>query len=288
MIAVRRGWVQLGSTILANSGLFPALKCVNYPFLNCYSCPLAIGACPVGTIQHFVIIRRVPLLVIGVLGIVGSIWGRMSCAWLCPFGYIQDLLYRLPWPGRKLTVDTRRYGWVKYVVLAVLFLAIPFVTLEPWFCKLCPAGTLQAGLPWLALSPTLGGLIGWFFWLKIALLLLFVLAAMSLSRVFCRFACPLGAAYGLSNRWSRSRIEVGGRNCGDCRRCAATCPMGLRPPTDANSTDCIRCEECVRLCEHLKVSRPQTRRSRPAGGGSSGQGEGRLGAAKEDVVFTRG
>jgi len=262
MTAWRRGWVQLGSTVLANSGLFPALKCLTYPFLNCYSCPLAIGACPVGTIQHFVIIRRVPLLVIGILGLVGSIWGRMSCAWLCPFGYIQDLLHRLPWPARKVSVNTRRYGWVKYVVSVVLFLVIPFVTLAPWFCKLCPAGTLEAGLPWLAISPPLRGLIGPFFWLKIVLLILFVLASMALSRPFCRFACPLGAAYGLSNRWSRVRIEVDGRRCDACGRCAKTCPMGLRPYADANSSDCIRCEECVRGCEHLKVVWPALRRSR--------------------------
>ncbi len=251
----RRRRFQFLSAILANSGLFPGLKCVNYPFLNCYSCPLAIGACPIGTIQHFAIIRQVPLFVAGVLGVVGSIWGRMTCAWLCPFGLVQDLLHRLPWPRRKLEIRTRRYTWVKYAVGAVLFLAIPYLTLEPWFCKLCPAGTLEAGLPWLALSAQLRPLVGPLFWVKIGLLLAFVLAAVAISRPFCRFACPLGAMYGLANRFSRVRIEVDRDRCTACGLCESKCPMGLVPYLDVDSTDCIRCQECV-VCKHMKVVSP--------------------------------
>jgi len=250
----RRDLTQAVATVLANAGFVPGLaarlKCLSYPVFNCYGCPLAIGACPIGTIQHFVIIRQVPLFVIGFLGVVGSIWGRMSCGWLCPFGWVQDLLYRVPWPRTKLRVNTRRYGWVKYVVLVVLFLVIPFVTLEPWFCKLCPAGTLEAGLPWLAISPPLRALVGGLFWLKLGLLAVFVVAAMALSRPFCRFACPLGAMYGLTNRWSRVRVEADRTGCRSCGKCSETCPMGLEPPRDANSSDCIRCKECL-SCPHI-------------------------------------
>ncbi len=263
----RRTWTQVVSAVVANSGLaglIPGLKCVNYPFLNCYSCPLAIGACPIGTIQHFAIIRRVPLFVVGVLGAVGSIWGRMSCSWLCPFGLAQDLLYRIPWPRRKLQINTRRYSWVKYVVLAVLFLIIPYVTLEPWFCKLCPAGTLEAGLPWISLSAPLRDLIGPLFWLKIGIVLVLLLAAMSISRPFCRFACPLGAMYGLANRWSRVQIAIDHDQCTECGKCSVVCPMGLEPFRDVQSTDCIRCEECVGTCEHIKVTSPSPLRRAPA------------------------
>lgn len=264
----RRLWTQLASAVVANSGLasqrlFPGLKGCSYPFLNCYACPLAIGACPIGTIQHFVIIRRVPLLVVGFLGVVGSIWGRMSCAWLCPFGLVQDLLHRVPWPRRKLRVNTRRWSWVKYVILAVLFLAIPYVTLEPWFCKLCPAGTLEGGLPWIALSAPLRGLVGPLFWVKVAILAAFVLTSILLSRPFCRFACPLGATYGLANRWSRVQITVDHDKCTGCGKCDESCPMGLKPYQDLASTDCIRCEECVGTCEHLKVTSPRPPLRRP-------------------------
>lgn len=264
---LRRLKTQLTSAVIANSGLaapglLPGLKACSYPFLNCYACPLSIGACPIGTIQHFAIIRRVPLLVVGFLGVVGSIWGRMSCAWLCPFGLVQDLLHRIPWPGRKLKVDTRRWSWVKYVVLVVLFLVIPYVTLEPWFCKLCPAGTLEGGLPWLGLSVPLRALVGPLFGLKMAILAVFVLASVLLSRPFCRFACPLGATYGLANRWSRVQVAVDHDKCTDCGRCEASCPMGIKPQRDLASTDCIRCEECVGSCEHIHVTSPSLRQAR--------------------------
>jgi len=267
-VAARRGRIGLLSLILANSRLLPGLKCVNYPFLNCYSCPAAIGACPVGTVQHFVILREVPLFVIGVIGAVASIWGRMTCAWLCPFGYVQDLLHRIPWPRRKLRVRTRKFAWVKYGVLAGLVVVIPYVTLEPWFCKLCPAGTIEAALPWLALSPPLRDLVGPFFWFKLALAAGFVLLAVALSRPFCRFACPLGAVYGLANSFSRVRIEVDREKCTLCGECERVCPMGLEPHRDVNSTDCIRCRQCDSICEHVTVVSPplpwSPRRARPA------------------------
>lgn len=257
----RRLRTQIASAVVANSGLagrglFPGLKACSYPFLNCYACPLAIGACPVGTIQHFTIIRRVPLYVVGVLGVVGSIWGRMSCAWLCPFGLVQDLLHRVPWPGPRPRLDTRRWSWVKYVVLAVLVLAVPYITLEPWFCKLCPAGTLEGGLPWLSISAPLRALVGPLFWLKISILAAFVVGSVLISRPFCRLACPLGATYGLANRWSRVQITVDRDRCTGCGVCARSCPMGLRPHLDASSTDCIRCEQCLGYCEHIRLSSP--------------------------------
>lgn len=256
---IARGRVQLLALVAANSKFIPgldALKCCTYPFLNCYSCPLAIGACPIGSLQYFVIIRQVPLFVIGAIGAVGAIWGRMACGWLCPFGFVQDLLHRLPWPRRKWQVRTGRYGWVKYVVLVLLALVIPFITLEPWFCKLCPAGTIEAALPWLALSPPLRELIGPDFWVKIAIVVAFVWFSAALSRPFCRFACPLGAAYGLANRWSRVRIEVAHDQCTSCGKCEAVCPMGVEPHVTPNSSDCIRCKRCTTVCAHLKLTSP--------------------------------
>ncbi|MCL6581531.1 MAG: 4Fe-4S binding protein [Firmicutes bacterium] len=254
-VAARRLRTQAASTVVANAGLVPGLRCLTYPFLNCYSCPLAIGACPVGTVQHFVILGRLPLLALGLLGAVGSIWGRMTCAWLCPFGLLQDLLHRIPWPRRKLNVRTRRYTWVKYAVLVALVVVLPLATLEPWFCKLCPAGLVGAGLPWLATSPPLRGLVGSFFWFKAALAAAVLLACVFVSRPFCRFLCPLGAAYGLFNRVSRVRLEADPSLCTRCGRCEEACPMGLEPWRDAGSTDCIRCEQCLG-CRALRLDSP--------------------------------
>ena len=66
------------------------------PTLNCYACPGAIFACPIGTIQHFAVVGgAIPAYVLGYLAAIGAVVGRMCCGWLCPFGFFQDLLYKV-------------------------------------------------------------------------------------------------------------------------------------------------------------------------------------------------
>ena len=58
-----RGWIQAGATLLTNlhlpnflkGGLYQgAGKTACVPGLNCYSCPAASGACPIGAFQAVV------------------------------------------------------------------------------------------------------------------------------------------------------------------------------------------------------------------------------------------
>jgi hypothetical protein len=94
--------VQLGFTILTNSyaagfvqGKIYAgpLKKFCVPGLSCYSCPGALGACPVGALQAVITSRQFDFsfYVAGFLVMVGALRGRFVCGWLCPFGWIQDL-----------------------------------------------------------------------------------------------------------------------------------------------------------------------------------------------------
>jgi ferredoxin-type protein NapH len=245
-LKAKRWMVQLAASGLWNALLFPWFKALPCPALNCYGCPFAILACPIGTLQNFVVIRQVPLYTLGLLGVIGSLAGRMSCGWLCPFGFLQDLLFRLRTP--KLTLSNR-LGWLRYVVLALLVGLVPYLTLEPWFCKLCPAGTIQAGIPWLLLRPDLRSMIGWLFWLKIGLLLLFLAWMISTKRPFCRFICPLGAIYSPFNRVSAFQITVDKEACAECSRCQQVCPVDIRAiPEGVKGGACVRCLECVRVC----------------------------------------
>ncbi|HOV51232.1 MAG TPA: 4Fe-4S binding protein, partial [Candidatus Cryosericum sp.] len=125
-------------------------KAVCVPGLNCYSCPGAWGACPIGSLQA-VFTRtadRVSLYVAGLIALFGVFMGRLICGWLCPFGLVQELLYRVP--SRKVRIGPTRLRFLKYAVLAVLVIAMPILLRSgavgtPWFCKLvCPAGTLEA------------------------------------------------------------------------------------------------------------------------------------------------
>ena len=179
---VPRGAIQLVAAALFNGyaagfvrgGMYQGpLKRACVPVLNCWSCPGALGACPIGALQAALGApgrRRFPFYVLGTLMLFGVVLGRLACGLLCPFGFVQDLLYKIPvkkWrPPRRIDRPLR---YLKYAVLAAL-VALPlllkpaFGGAPPYFCKyLCPAGTLEAGIPQLLLNPSLRGLAGMLF-----------------------------------------------------------------------------------------------------------------------------
>jgi len=167
-----RRWVfQLGWLVVANSYLFPWFKRIPCAALNCHSCPSAVFACPVGTLQNFAVNHVVPLYTLGILGLIGLLIGRLSCGWFCPFGWLQDLAYKIQVPKWKIS---NRFGWMRYAVLIILVGIIPYLTLETWFSRLCPVGTLEAGIPLVLGDASIRQLIGGMFALKVTILILFL------------------------------------------------------------------------------------------------------------------
>jgi ferredoxin-type protein NapH len=245
-LAQRRTAVQVISALVLNSYVTQRItKGIPCPALNCYACPAAAFACPIGSIQHFIGRRKIPLYVLGAVGLVGALIGRASCGWFCPFGWFQELVYKLPTPKLRLP---NRFNWTRYVVLAVLAVVIPFITHEPWFCKLCPAGTLEAGIPVVLLDAGLRHLVGTLYWVKLGILAAF-LAWMSVTRrPFCRWVCPLGALWSPLNPVSSFQLEVDQNTCIRCDRCQTACPVDIRVYEDPRSGACIRCLQCVGVC----------------------------------------
>ena len=72
-----------------------AQKAVCVPGFNCYSCPGAIGACPLGSLQNALTDAKhtAPWYVVGILLLFGITLGRTICGWFCPLGLIQELLH---------------------------------------------------------------------------------------------------------------------------------------------------------------------------------------------------
>jgi ferredoxin-type protein NapH len=250
---------QLFAVLWANSylGVFftrtmykGPLKASCTPFLNCHACPTATFSCPIGTLQHYMAARRVPFLLVGQVGFVGMLVGRMPCGWLCPVGLIQDLLH-----GLKLghVQVSKAWGHVRYVVLGLLVVAIPWLTGEHWFSKLCPQGTLIAALPWVLWNPVdpatgdpviAADAFRWLFITKMAILGAFVLSSLLIKRPFCRVICPFGLILSFFNRVSLFRLEVSS-TCNHCDVCQKLCPVDIKVYEDANSDQCIRCLDCT-------------------------------------------
>ena len=251
-LAGRRTLVQLLATLSINSyvtqGITKSIPCLA---LNCHSCPAAAFACPIGTIQHFVIRRRFPLYVLGVVGLAGVLIGRGSCGWFCPFGWLQELVYKIPAPKLRLP---NRFNWTRYAVLVGLVVLVPLVSHEPWFCKLCPAGVLEAGIPMVFLSADIRALVGPLFWIKIGILGLFLAWMAVTRRPFCRWVCPLGALWSPFNPVSLFRLEVDQERCSQCNQCQEVCPVDIKVHENPNSDACIRCLACVRGCTQGCVS----------------------------------
>ncbi|MBP1737305.1 MAG: 4Fe-4S ferredoxin [Oscillospiraceae bacterium] len=265
--------IQLISAVLTN-GYFSGfasgsiykgpLKSFCVPTLNCYSCPGALGSCPIGALQAVLGGNRsnVSYYVTGLLILFGVLLGRLICGFLCLFGLIQDLLYRIPTPKCKLPrVLDRPLRRLKYLVLLILVLLLPvcatnsFGIAPPYFCKyLCPAGTLEGGIPLVLAEESLKAMLGWLFAWKLFLLLAFLLASVFLYRPFCKYICPLGAIYSLFNRFSFYQMHVDRTKCVGCHTCRDKCNMGVDPLKNINSGECIRCGECGAACPTQAIS----------------------------------
>jgi len=249
LLNTKRRWVQAVSFLMMNSFVLQALKAIPCLGMNCYACPGAIFACPIGTLQHFAAIHQIPFYTLGVLCLIGALAGRLACGWLCPFGWLQELVYglgrRFRWPRWHVS---ERAGWLRYAFLIVLVGLVPFLTLEPWFCKLCPVGTVEAGIPLLLIYSDLRAQAGWLFVVKVAILSGFVIWMMSSKRPFCRFVCPLGAIWSPFNRLSTLRLAVDEATCTRCDECRRVCPVDICVYENPDSTRCIRCMECIRVC----------------------------------------
>lgn len=228
------------------------------PGLNCYSCPGAVAACPIGALQAVIGSWnfKFACYAAGFLMFIGALAGRFVCGWLCPFGLFQDLLYKIPFlkkagnfPGDK---QLRK---LKYVVLIVFVILLPMFVVDilgqgaPYFCKLiCPAGTLEGGIPLVLLNKSVRSALGWLYVWKNALLLAVIILSVLVYRPFCKYICPLGAVYSVFNPIAVFRYRVDREACVDCGACARVCKMQVNPAERPNHPECIRCGVCKKAC----------------------------------------
>ena len=234
------------------------------PGLNCYSCPGAIGACPIGSLQAVLDSGKFKFscYVLGFIGIVGILCGRLVCGFLCPFGFIQDLLNRIPLKKKVKNLPGHKYlRYLRYVILIVFVIVLPMTVLnvagvgQPWFCEyICPVGTLLGGIPLTAANANLAARIGPRFIWKASLLAVILILSVLSYRPFCKYICPLGSLYGLCNKVSAYRFNVDQSKCIQCGACQKSCGMDIKVWENPNSTECIRCGKCKAVCPNGAIS----------------------------------
>ena len=260
-----RGWMQAGATLLTNIHLPNFVKGEIYqgkgktvcvPGLNCYSCPAASGACPIGSFQAVVGSSKFSFsyYITGFLILLGVLLGRFICGFLCPFGWLQELLHKIP--TKKLsTKKLKPLTYLKYVILAVTVVLLPAIIVndvgisDPFFCKyLCPQGVLEGAIPLSAVNAGIRAALGSLFTWKLTVLLAVVVLSVLFFRPFCKWICPLGAFYALLNKVSLFQMKVDKNKCISCGKCAGACKMDVDVTKTPNHTECIRCGMCISAC----------------------------------------
>ena len=267
----KRKLIQLYSAVLYNAYAKGFIKGEIYtgstkmmcvPGFNCYSCPAAVGACPLGSLQNALAAsgNRTGFYVFGILMLWGLMLGRTICGWRCPLGLIQELLHKIPTPKIQKNSVTHALTYLKYVMLAVFAVAVPLWfglkqgKAVPGFCKyICPAGTFEGAIGLLSNqgNSDLFGLLGLFFTRKFVIMMIIGLACVFCYRSFCRFLCPLGAIYGMFNRLAVIGVKVDADRCTHCGACAMNCRMDVRHVGDR---ECINCAECMGVCRQGAIS----------------------------------
>lgn len=266
---IKKNAIQAVATLVTNAnlkGFFDGkiykgnTKVACVPGLNCYSCPGAIGSCPIGSLQAVIGSKKfsISYYVIGIIILIGALFGRLVCGLLCPFGFVQDLLYKIPTPKFKIPAKLDRVlRYMKYLILLTFVILLPMFLVDafgngaPYFCKLiCPAGTLGGALPLLAKNEGLRSTIGFLFFWKLSILI--VVAALSIFtyRPFCKYICPLGALYSFFNKVGFYKMEFVSDKCVNCGLCERACKMDISVRANPNSLECIRCGACTAACRH--------------------------------------
>lgn len=266
-----RNTVQMLATFLTNIHIPNFIKGKLYqgkvkqgcvPGLNCYSCPGATGGCPIGSFQAVVGSSKFNFsyYVSGIMIFFGMMLGRFICGFLCPFGWFQDLLHKIP--SKKFsTKKLKALRYIKYGMLAIAVTALPILLINkagiasPYFCKyVCPQGILEGGIPLSIVDLGIRKALGKLFTLKFSILMSLIVLSVLFYRPFCKWICPLGAFYALFNKFSLFSYYVDPHKCISCGKCSKTCKMDVDITKNNAHTECIRCAECINVCPTKAIS----------------------------------
>jgi NapH/MauN family ferredoxin-type protein len=219
--------------------------------------PTVDALCPLGGLESIysyltsgVWLRRTApsalILFIAVTGIT-LLLGRVFCGWICPLGTIGEFINL---SAKKLGIRQRELPpaldralkMLKYVVLAViLYFTWTWGTLawreyDPWVSWM----HLASGWEEMVASP----------WGYVVLFFVVIGAGLFIERFWCRYLCPLGAALGILQKFSLTKVRRSKETCISCSKCNRSCPMGITPMAleKVTDADCIACGRCTESC----------------------------------------
>jgi len=232
-----------------------------------------------------------PWLAIAAFLITGILIGKSLCGWVCPFGFIQDLVGFIKRKKMEISPRTHKSGiYIKYAVLGVaLFISLTFSASKLMkiqrsyeaamgifayapFTAVSPSETLFATLPKMihdfagalyekSFLEAASGIFGLppLFWVQLFILGAVLVFAAYVPRGWCKYFCPHGAIMAILNRFSFLGLRRELVKCakGECRRCEEACPMRVPildlPWEKFSDPECIYCLKCADACENKAI-----------------------------------
>ena len=172
--------------------------------------------------------------------IVAFITGNLFCGKVCPFGYLQDLLYKIPFFVKIKTFKADKYlRLIKYVFIAINAVVLPILAF---------LGIYQMSQNGMRNSEMTGNNP-----IMIIYTVAFIVLTIIIQRPLCKYLCPGGAWFSIFNKISLYKYKTLAVNCTECGVCTKKCKMDIIPYKNNNSIDCIRCGNCKKVCNHNAI-----------------------------------
>jgi len=257
------------------------------PTLSCYYTNHRIAQCFLRSLQeglaagwktHYIDLLA-PLILLIILGLI---FGRAWCSWVCPLGFVQDLFIRVRKYLRlgyynlsdNLKLSSVFVKWFFVIALACIAvgIGIPHFFLKAYqadlitpFCQICPSKQIfpfcEGRFKEMLTVDTISSLSTIMSYLAIGVFVFYLLTTSFIRRLWCRL-CPMGAVLGLLNRFSFLSLRKEGKRCTKCGVCQRSCPVQVTEVYEEKmkekiaSSDCTLCFRCVEMCpekDALKV-----------------------------------
>ncbi len=222
--------------------------------MSLYNLTLGHGIHPVHPAGLFILIGIIAL---------SLIFGKAFCSWLCPVGFISELLADL---GQKLfgrTLTPPR--WLDTALRSLKYLLLGFFVYSIFF--LMTGAALESFLD----SPynRVADIRMYYFFADISRFALIVIAVLMILSVvirnfWCRYLCPYGALLGIASLISPNKIRRNTASCIDCAKCAKVCPSRIKVDKVKTvwSDECTTCMKCVDVCPIAKTLELRAARSK--------------------------